>query len=74
MLSGITFIVGFLISLLVILAKQQRIKFIVAALKLAKLCFWDNCYMFGVSIILTGLTMASHYANIQFIGFLMAQK
>ena len=74
LISGITLIVGFLISLVVILSKHQRIKFIVAALKLAKLCFWDNCYVFGVSILLSGLTMAFYYANIQFIRFFMAQK
>jgi len=74
LLSGITFIVGFAISLLVILAKQQRIKFIFATLKLAKLCFWDNCYVFGVSIVLTGITMAFYYTNIQFVRFFIAQK
>ena len=74
LVSGITFIVGFLISLVVILSKQQRIKFIVAALKLAKLCFWDNCYVFGVSIMLSAVTMAFYFANIQFIRFFMAQK
>jgi hypothetical protein len=58
----------------VIVSKQQRIKSIVAALKLAKLCFWDNCYVFGISIILSGVTMASYYGNIQLIRFFMAQK
>lgn len=60
--------------MVVILSKQQRIKFIVAALKLAKLCFWDNSYVFGVSIMLSALTMAFYYGNIEFIRFFKAQK
>lgn len=74
LVCGVGCIVGFLISLIVILAKQQRIKFIVASLKLAKLCFWDNCYAFGVSILLSGVTMAVFYVNIQFIRFAMVQR
>lgn len=74
LVCGIGFLAGFLISLIVILSKQQRIKFIVASLKLAKLCFWDNCYVFGVSIVLSGVTMAAYFANIQFTRFAMVQK
>lgn len=74
LVCGVGFIVGFVISLVVILSKQQRIKFIVASLKLAKLCFWDNCYVFGVSIVLSGITMAAYFANIQFIRFAMVQR
>ena len=66
--------VGFAGSLLVILGKQQRLKFVSASLKLAQLCFWDNCYVFGVSVLLSGVTMAAWFANIQFISFAMAQK
>ena len=40
LIVGIAFLAGFVISLIVILLKQQRIKFIVACLRLAKLCFW----------------------------------
>jgi hypothetical protein len=74
LVCGAGCLLGFLVSLAVILAKQQRIKFIVASLKLAKLCFWDNCYVFGVSVVLSGVTMAAYYANIQFTRFAMVQK
>ena len=66
--------VGFAGSLLVILGKQQRLKFVSASLKLAQLCFWDNWYVFGVSVVLSGVTMAAYYGNIQFIRFAMVQK
>ena len=74
LVCGLGCLLGFLVSLVVILSKQQRIKFIVACLKLAKLCFWDNWYVFGVSVVLSGVTMAAYYGNIQFIRFAMVQK
>jgi hypothetical protein len=73
LLVGIIFILGFVISLVVIMMKQHRIKFIVASLKLAKLCFWDNIYMFGVSIILSGISIGVFYVNIIFIRYVMVQ-
>ena len=57
LLIGIAFLVGFVASLVVVLTKQQRIRFIYAMLKLAKICFWDNSYIFIVSFIMSVLSI-----------------
>jgi hypothetical protein len=64
---GIAFIMGFVISLVVILLKQQRIKFIVTALSLAKTCFWDNCYMIFISFALSAVSIGALYLNLKFL-------
>ena len=57
LIIGIIFIFGFIVSLIVVLSQQKRIKFIYSLLKLAKICFWDNIYLFGVSIVLSGISI-----------------
>jgi hypothetical protein len=64
---GVAFILGFVVSLVVILLKQQRIKFIVAALSLAKICFWDNCYMILISFVLSAVSIGALYLNLKFL-------
>lgn len=64
---GVGFLVGFIVSLCVICAKQQRIKFIVAALSLAKICFWENIYMIFVSIFMSAVSVAALYMNLRFL-------
>ena len=64
---GILFLVAFIIALIVVLYKQNRIKFIYAMLKLAKICFWQNIYVFGVSIILSGISIGMMVLNIYII-------
>lgn len=67
LIIGILFLIGFLVALVVVLAKQNRIKFIYAMLKLAKICFWQNVYVFGVSIVLSGISIGMMYINIYVI-------
>lgn len=67
LIVGIAFILGFVISLIVILLKQQRIKFMVAALSLAKICFWDNCYMIFLSFGLSAVSLAALYFNLRLL-------
>lgn len=74
MLVGIAFILGFVVSLVVIVLKQQRIKFIVAALSLAKQCFWDNCYMIFLSFFLSAISLAALYINLRFLEISELQK
>jgi hypothetical protein len=64
---GVGFLVGFIVSLCVIFAKQQRIKFIVAALSLAKICFWENIYMIFVSIAMSAVSVGALYMNLRFL-------
>lgn len=71
---GIAFLVGFVVSLVVILLKQQRIKFIVAALSLAKTCFWDNCYMIFLSFGLAALSLGALYVNLRLLEISELQK
>jgi hypothetical protein len=66
---GLAFLIGFVVSLVIILTKQQRIKFIHSLLKLAKICFWDNIYLFGVSFILSGISIGLMFLNIKIITF-----
>ena len=61
---GILLVVGFVVSLIVVLTRQQRIKFIYSLLRLAKICFWDNIYLFGVSILLSGISIGLMFLNI----------
>lgn len=61
------FLVGFVASLVVALTKQQRIRFIFAMLKLAKICFWDNSYIFIVSFLLSVMSIAVIVLNFECI-------
>ena len=61
------FLVGFIASLVVALTKQQRIRFIFAMLKLAKICFWDNSYIFIVSFLLSVMSIAVIVLNFECI-------
>lgn len=61
------FLVGFVASLVVVLTKQQRIRFIFAMLKLAKICFWDNSYIFIVSFLLSVMSIAVVVLNFECI-------
>lgn len=74
LLAGIAFLLGFMISLVVILLKQQRIRFIVAALSLAKSCFWDNIYMIFLSFGLSAISLAALYANLRLLEISEMQK
>jgi hypothetical protein len=74
LLVGIAFILGFIISLVVILLKQQRIKFIVASLCLAKICFWENIYMIFISFALSAVSLAAIYVNLKFLEISELQK
>ncbi len=71
---GTAFIMGFVISLVVIILKQQRIKFIVVALKIAKICFWQNCYMIVLSFVLSALSLTFLYANLKLLQVSQLQK
>ena len=64
---GILFIIGFVVALVVVLSRQNRIKFIYAMLKLAKICFWQNVYVFAVSIFLSGVSIGMMVINIYVI-------
>ena len=64
---GIAFIVGFVVSLIVIIFKQQRIKFIVAVLRLAKICFWENVYIILISFALSAISLGALYLNLRFL-------
>lgn len=71
---GLAFLVGFVVSLIVVLTKQQRIKFIFAMLKLAKICFWDNSYIFFVSFVLSAISITVMHFNLQCISMSLRQK
>lgn len=64
LIIGILFIIAFVASLVVILTRQNRIKFIYSLLRLAKICFWDNIYLFAISILLSGLSIGLMFLNI----------
>lgn len=74
MFIGLILIIGFIISIVVILTKQQRMKFIFALLKLAKICFWDNSYIFIVSIIMSVISIVVMHYNLVFISWSLRQK
>lgn len=74
LLVGITFLVGFVVSLIVIVLKQQRIKFVVAALSLAKICFWENAYMIVLSFLLSAVSIGMLYMNLRFLEISELQK
>jgi hypothetical protein len=61
------------VSLVVVLTKQQRIKFIFAMLKLAKICFWDNSYIFFVSFLLSVISIAVMVLNFECISMSLRQ-
>jgi len=71
---GLAFLAGFVVSLVVIVLKQQRIKFIVAVLRLAKTCFWDNCYMIVLSFGLSAVSLAALYGNLRLLEISELQK
>lgn len=67
LIVGIAFLAGFVISVIVLTLKQQRIKHIAAILKLAKICFWENVYMFLISIGLSAASIAALYVNLRLL-------
>ena len=64
LIIGLLFITAFVVSLIVILTRQQRIKFIHSMLKLSKICFWDNIYILAVSLFLSALSIGLMFLNI----------
>jgi hypothetical protein len=64
LIAGVLFLLGFLISIVIICIKRRKFRYIVSILRIAKICFWQNCYMIIVSIGLSGLTLAVLYFNI----------
>ena len=74
LIIGLAFIVGFIVALIIVLMKQQRVKFIVASLRLAKACFWDNIYIIGLPIILSGISIGVCYFNLVFIRYGILQR
>lgn len=67
LIVGVAFILGFVVSIIVIFLKQQRMKFIVASLALAKICFWQNFYMIFISFGLSIVSIAALYGNIKLL-------
>jgi len=67
LIIGVAFLAGFVISVIVLILKQQRIKYVVAALSLAKICFWDNVYMFLISICLSAVSIGALYFNLRLL-------
>ena len=61
---GILLVIGFIASLVIVLTRQRRIKFIYSLLRLAKICFWNNIYLFGVSILLSAISIGLMFLNI----------
>ncbi len=64
LIAGVLFLLGFLISIIIICVKRQKFKYIVSILRIAKICFWQNCYMIFLSMGLSALTVAVMYFNI----------
>lgn len=67
LIVGIGFLVGFLVAMIVLCAKQSRFRFIVSSLQLAKKCFWDNAYCFICSFIFSGISLLALYFNLLFL-------
>lgn len=61
---GIMFVAGFVISLITITCKRQKFKNILPVLQMAKICFWENCYMFILAIVLSVLSILFLYINV----------
>jgi hypothetical protein len=61
---GIIFIAGFIISLITITCKREKFKHILPVLQMAKICFWENCYMFILAIVLSILSILFLYCNV----------
>ena len=64
LIIGILLVIGFIVSLAVVLTRQRRIKFIYSLLRLAKICFWNNIYLFGLSILLSAISIGFMFLNI----------
>lgn len=67
LIIGILFLIGFVVALIVVLSRQNRIKFIYAMLKLAKICFWQNIFVFAVAIVLSAISIGMMTLNIYII-------
>lgn len=61
---GIGFILGFLVSILVICIKESRFKSITTILRVAKICFWDNFYILFVAFGLTIISILALLVNL----------
>lgn len=64
---GAGFILAFIVCLIILMVKWQRLKFVTACLALSKAVFWDNPYLILLSIILCGVTLLLLYLNIRIL-------
>ena len=64
---GIGFLAAFVICLVIIIVKAQRIKFVVVSLKLSRTWFWDNPYAVLVSLGMTAVSVLALYLNLRIL-------
>ena len=64
---GIGFLAAFVICLVIIIVKAQRIKFVVVSLKLSRTWFWDNPYAVLVSLGMTAISVLALYLNLRIL-------
>lgn len=60
---GVAFLVGFLAAVVTLCTKKSKFQHIVPVLRIAKICFWSNCYLFIFSIFFCCLSLAALSAN-----------
>lgn len=61
---GIAFLGAFLLALITICCKREKFRNVLPVLKMAKICFWENCYMFFVAAFLSVISIVLLYINI----------
>jgi hypothetical protein len=74
LVTGIAFIVGFLAAIITIFTKRSKFANIVPVLKIARSCFWPNCYMFIFSFLFSIISIAALVANIWLLGIYLTRE
>ena len=74
LIIGIAFLLGFLIALITICTKKSKFKHIVPVLKIAKSCFWSNCYIIIFSFIFSILSIAALAINYVLLSLTLTSK
>ena len=74
LIIGIAFLIGFLTALFTICTKRSKFKHIVPVLKIAKACFWSNCYIIIFSFIFSIFSVAFLVLNYVLFSLALTKK
>jgi hypothetical protein len=74
LIIGLAFLIGFLAAVITIFTKRSKFANIMPILKISRIVFWNNFYVFIFSFIFTIISIGALVANVIILGFYLTRE